>query len=55
MNGKLNSIFSALSYNVKGLRDKLKRNNFFSYTKEKVKNGIIMLQETQSEENDFVK
>ena len=55
MNRKLNTIFSALSYNVKGLRDKLKRNKKFSYTKEKVKNGIIMLQETHSEENDFVK
>jgi len=51
-----NNDFAILSYNVKGLRrDKIKRNKIFSYTKEKVKKGIILLQETHSETNDYTK
>ena len=45
--------FSCVTYNVKGLRDKCKRNKNFSYLKDKVKNGFVMLQETHSIENDF--
>ena len=45
--------FSCVTYNVKCLRDKCKRNKHFSYLKDKVKNGFVMLQETHSIENDF--
>ena len=37
-----------ISYNVKGLRDKFKRTTIFNYVKEKVKEGIVCLQETHS-------
>ena len=37
-----------LSFNVKGLGDKLKREKIFNFTKQKVNEGIILLQETHS-------
>ena len=44
--------FSILSYNVKGIKEKMKRNKIFMYVKEKIKKGIVFLQETHSVEND---
>ena len=46
--------FSCLTYNVKGLRQKLKRIKVFNYVKEKLKNGFIFMQETHSIQNDFL-
>jgi exonuclease III len=37
-----------ISYNVKGLRGRIKRETIFRYLKEKIKVGIICLQETHS-------
>ena len=46
--------FSCLTYNVKGLRQKVKRIKVFNYVKEKLKNGFIFMQETHSIQNDFL-
>ena len=40
--------FNIISYNVKGLRDKVKRVTIFYFLREKVKEGIVCLQETHS-------
>ena len=40
--------FNCLSFNVKGLQNKSKRLQIFNYSKEKVRNGIVLLQETHS-------
>ena len=37
-----------ISYNVKGLREKVKRITIFNYLKEKLRDGIVCLQETHS-------
>jgi exonuclease III len=39
--------FNLISYNVKGLREIVKRTTVFNYLKEKVENGIVCLQETR--------
>ena len=46
--------FSCLTYNVKGLRQKVKRIKVFNYVKEKLENGFIFMQETHSIQNDFL-
>ena len=45
---------SCLTYNVKGLRQKLKRIKVFNYVKEKLKNGFRFMQETHSVQNDIL-
>mgnify|MGYP005680679575 FL=1 len=46
--------FAGLTYNVKGLRQKVKRIKVFNYVKEKLKSGFIFMQETHSIQNDLV-
>ena len=40
--------FNIISYNVKGLRDKIKRATVLNFLKDKIKEGIVCLQETHS-------
>ena len=44
--------FKCLSFNVKGLQNKEKRIKFFNFSKDKGKNGIVLLQETHSTKRD---
>ena len=44
--------FNLFSYNCKGLRDKVKREQIFNYVREKNKMGFSFLQETHSAEHD---
>ena len=45
--------FACISYNVKGLRRTNKRVKIFNYLKEKVKKGVLLLQETHSTNDDL--
>ena len=45
--------FNCISYNTKGLRQENKRVKIFNFLKEKVADGIIMLQETHSIDSDL--
>ena len=45
--------FACISYNVKGLRRTNKRVKIFNYLKEKVKKGVLLLQETHSTNGDL--
>ena len=45
--------FAGLTYNVKGLRQKVKRIKVFNYVKGKLKSGFIFMQETHSIQNDL--
>ena len=41
--------FKCLTFNVKGIQNKVKRTQIFNYCKEKINgNGIVLLQETHS-------
>ena len=40
--------FEVLTYNCKGLGQKNKRQRVFNYLNDKVKNGVVLLQETHS-------
>ena len=40
--------FKIISYNVKGLRDTVKRATVLNFLKDKIKEGIVCLQETHS-------
>ena len=46
--------FSCLTYNVKGLRQSLKRIKIFNYVKQKLNNGFVFMQETHSVQNDLL-
>ena len=43
--------FNVISYNVKGLREKVKRTTIFYFLEDKLKEGIVCLQETHSSED----
>ena len=43
---------SIATFNTKGLRNDVKRNKVFSHFMQKIKSGVLMLQETHSIEND---
>ena len=45
--------FACISYNVKGLRRTNKRIKIFNYLKEKLKKGVLLLQETHSTNDDL--
>ena len=47
--------FSVCTFNVKAICDKVKRNTIFNFMKEKVKKGIVFLQEIHSVSSDFLK
>ena len=45
--------FKCLSYNVKGLQNKVKRISIFNFCKDKIRNnGIVLLQESHSSRKD---
>ena len=46
--------FSCITYNVKGLKQKLKIIKIFNYIKDKLKNGFLFMQETHSVQDDFL-
>ena len=50
---KFTKNFNIITYNVKGIRERVKRNKIFKYIKEKLKDGIAFFQETHSIENDL--
>ena len=43
--------FSCITYNVRGIRQKVKRVKIFNYIKDKLKNGFAFMQETHSDQN----
>ena len=49
------SDFSIISNNVRGLRNKKKRIKIFNYLKDRLKKGLILLQETHSTSDDLEK
>ena len=49
------SDFSIISNNVRGLRNKKKRVKIFNYLKDRLKKGLILLQETHSTRDDLEK
>ena len=46
--------YSCITYNVRGLKQKIKRTKIFNYIKEKLKNGFVFMQETHSIQDDLV-
>ena len=50
---KMMGDFKCLSYNVKGLQNKVKRISIFNFCKDKIRNnGIVLLQESHSSRKD---